>query len=111
MLREGRGGGGGDLDEFFCRFDQEKRDRIVVFLLYGIGVSNCCDCCLTVVSGKYNRSNGQEIRRRDFSCCEQNGAKVFIVVRGSMSLYIAMQCIHFNYTISRKYNLIQSMII
>lgn len=46
MLREGRGGGGGDLDEFFCRFDQEKRDRIVVFLLYGIGVSNCCDCCL-----------------------------------------------------------------
>lgn len=82
MLREGRGGGEGDLDEFFCRFDQEKRDRIVVFLLYGIGVS---DCCLTVVSGKCNRSNGQEIRRRDFSCCEQNGAKVFIVVRGSMS--------------------------
>lgn len=57
MLREGRGGGGGDLDEFFCRFDQEKRDRIVVFLLYGI--SNFCDCCLTVVSGKCNRSNGQ----------------------------------------------------
>lgn len=83
MLREGRGGGGGDLDEFFCRFDQEKRDRIVVFLLYGI--SNFCDCCLTVVSGKCNRSNGQEIRRRDFSCCEKNGAKVFIVVRGSMS--------------------------
>lgn len=71
MLREGRGGGGGgDLDEFFCRFDQEKRDRIVVFLLHGIGVSICSDCCLTVVSGKCNRSNGREIRRRDFSCCE-----------------------------------------
>lgn len=65
MLREGRGGGGGDLDEFFCRFDQEKRDRIVVFLLYGIGecfqlLRLLFDCCFGKIQSFKWSGNSKE---------------------------------------------------